>query len=121
MFWLYSKKEIKLLLNTTLLLFVAFALLLGQSWNNALQEDSELTANTVGVFAGVEENGVNTLAVQLDEREKVLNARELALATSQSTGNKKVLLLITLMGCGLLGLILMNFYLDSKRRRSLVG
>ncbi|HCC04849.1 TPA: hypothetical protein DEP58_00910 [Patescibacteria group bacterium] len=121
MFWLYSKREIKLLLNTTLVLFSAFALLLGQSWSIALQQDSDLTANTVGVYAGVEENGVNTLVAQLDEREKMLDARELALTTSQGSGDRKVLLLITLMGSGLLGLILMNFYLDSKRRKSLVS
>jgi len=121
MFWLYSKNETKLLLSTTLLLFAAFALLLGQSWGVSIEQDSNLTANTVGVYAGVEDNGVNTLVAQLDEREKVLDTRELALRTVQGTGDRKVLLLITLMGGGLLGLILMNFYLDSKRRRSLVS
>jgi len=121
MFWLYTKKEFKLLLNTTLLLFATFALLLGQSWSKALEHESELTANTVGVYAGVEENEVNTLVAQLDEREKVLNARELALNISQNSSDKKVLILITLVGGGLLGLILMNFYLDAKRRMSLAS
>lgn len=120
MFWLYSKKEVKLLLNATLLLFAAFALVLGQGWQ-VIHEQEQLTANSVSVYVGVEENEVNTLLAQLDEREKVLDAREVALNTAQNSGDKKVLLLITLMGGGLLGLILMNFYLDSKRRRSLIS
>ena len=80
---------------------------------------SYYAANSVGVFAGVEENEVNALATQLDARERALNAREEALLTAQSsTTDELTLLLLTLSGFGMFGLILLNFYLDGRRRMS---
>lgn len=119
MFWLYSKKEGKLLLNATLLLFASFALLLGQNWQALEERDAQLTANTVGIYAGVPENEVNTLLAQLDEREKVLEIREEAILQTENTSDRKTFILMLVVGSGLLGLILLNFYLDSKRRNSL--
>lgn len=116
---MYSKKETKLLLNTTLVLFAAFAIVLGQSWKLMQTTNTELTANSVGVFAGVPENEINGLVAQLDEREKALAVREATLVSTQSTPDSKVLMLVLAMGTGLLGLILLNFFLDSKRRNSL--
>jgi hypothetical protein len=38
---------------------------------------------------------------------------------SGNTTDETTLLLVTIVGAGLLGLILLNFYLDSRRRVSL--
>lgn len=121
MFWKYTRSETKLLLNATLLLAAAFALFVGQNWQMMLEQERYLTANTVGVYAGVEDNGVNSLVAQLEEREKELDARELALVKSNTLSNRNTLLGMMLTGMALFGLIMLNFYLDSKRRMSLVG
>lgn len=119
MFWEYSRKESKVLLIITLLLFTTGALLLTQYWRTATDHQT-LTANSVGVYAGVEANELNTLATQLNEKEESLIAREQALVRAQrGTSDEWTLYIVALVGASLLGLILMNFYLDSKRRRSL--
>jgi hypothetical protein len=118
MFWKYSKKESKSLLVATLLLFSAYALVLGVAWNNVVFEEFSLTANSVGVFAGVQKNEVNSLVAQLDAREQSIEAREQALLDNRRGFDDRTLLFITLAGFGLLGLILLNFYLDTKRRRN---
>jgi hypothetical protein len=121
MFWKYTRSETKLLLNATLLLVATFALFIGQSWKVVLEQERNLTANTVGVYAGVEANGVNTRVASLDKREKELDARELALVEANLKTTKNTLLGVMVLGAGLFGLILLNFYLDSKRRTSLTG
>jgi len=121
MFWAHSTRELKALLVATLMLFSAFALVAGGSLHNVALKYYEQTANTVGVFAGVKENELNTYVAELDERERVLVAREEALLASQSSSANSdiTLLLLTLSGFGMFGLILLNFYLDSRRRISL--
>jgi hypothetical protein len=120
MFWKYSRSETKQLLNATLIVFASFAIFVGHSWNISLEQERGLTANTVGVMAGVEDNGINTLAVKLDDRERELDARELALTNSNGSSDRKLLLGVMVLGASLFGLIMLNFYLDSKRRMSLV-
>jgi hypothetical protein len=106
----------KVLLVATLLLFSGYGLLLANSWRDAALTTGIQTASTVGVFAGVPENEVNRYMAQLTEREAQLVLREEALASAPAT-DTRTLLLITLIGAGLLGLILLNFYLDMHRRR----
>jgi len=119
MFWKYTRNETKTLLNITLLLFATYVIFVGQSWKTVLIEERNLVANTVGVFAGVEKNEVNTLTAQLDTREKELDARELALTQANIIAQKKLLSSMLLAGGALFGLILLNFYLDHKRRLSI--
>jgi len=111
-----------MLLNATLLLFAAYAFIIGHSWKDALQEQHMTTqANVVSVGAAVEETETNILVSQLDDRARELDAREAALtrqAPAPST-DTRTLALITVIGTGLLGLILLNFYLDHRRRMSL--
>lgn len=119
MFWERSRKEMKMLLVATLLLFSAFALVITNSWVALYTENSSLPANSVGIYASVQENGVNTLAAQLDAKERELNAREQAIIQLETKNDTIPLLLVSLTGLGLFGLILLNFYLDSKRRLSI--
>jgi hypothetical protein len=120
MFWKYTRSETKQLLNATLILFAGCALFVGHSWNVVVEQERSLTANTVGVMAGVEDNGVNTFVAQLDAREKELDALELALVQANSSSDRNMLIGVMILGASLFGLIMLNFYLDSKRRMSLV-
>lgn len=119
MLWRYSRKESKVLLVATLLLFTGYGLLLARDMQLVRRNDLMLTAQTVGVFVGVEENGINTLASQLDARARELDAREAMLVQAGTSTDARTLLLVAVVGAGLLGLILLNFYLDSKKRGSL--
>jgi len=122
MFWKYTRKDTKVMLSATLLLFASYAVFVAQSWEQVIKQDAELTANTVGIFVGVEENELNNLVSELDAREKNLEEREATFVNARTvTLDKKILLMMSLMGIGLLGLILLNFYLDSKRRMNLAG
>jgi hypothetical protein len=78
----------------------------------------------IGMTAGVEENGYNTIAQALKEKETILTERERYLAEkeavilrAESERNAKISFLAIGIGSVLLGLILLNFYLDAKRRR----
>lgn len=121
MFWQYTRRDSKVLLLATLAVFSAYGLLLARDLG--MGRDARMVpAQTIGVFAGVEENEVNTLAAQLRAREEELDAREAALSGAVPAQiNPTTLLAIVCIGAGLLGLILLNFYLDSTRRRSLAG
>jgi hypothetical protein len=63
------------------------------------------------------------LMAQLNERAQELDAREAAITaqTIPSGTDSRTLLFMVLIGGGLLGLILLNFYLDHQRRMSLPG
>jgi hypothetical protein len=120
MLWRYSRKDTKVLLLATLLLFSGYALLLAQDWQQALVTRPVLTASTVGVVASVNENDVNRYTAALDARARELDAREAALTGNNSVStDTTTLLTVSVIGIGLLGLILLNFYLDHKRRLSL--
>ncbi len=118
MFWKYTIKDTKVMLNATLLLFSVFAFFVGYGWKHAFETGQMITANTVGVYAGVEKNEVNTLMAQLEKKEKELDAKEMALVQRQNDYDKYTLGLISLVGFSLFGLILLNFYLDYKKRLS---
>lgn len=120
MMWRYSRRESKLLLLATLLMASGYALFLADGWHEYMR-GVPLTANSVGVLVSIEDNGINTLAAQLQERELQLQEREAALvaASAQPRTDSTVLLLLTVIGFSLLGLIMLNFYFDSKRRMSL--
>jgi len=121
MMWQYTQQETKVLLVATLFVFAGFGLLIASSWQTSAVAERQL-ANSVGVLAGVPENEYNSLAIALDERAEELDAREEALllqAQAQVDADQHMLLLISVIGAGLLGLILLNFYLDAHRRRTL--
>jgi len=120
MMWQYSRRDTKFLLLATLLVSSGFGLMLSQNWQTRAEYPvpQTLTANSVGILASVPPNEVNTLASQLEERERDITAREAILARS-AREDTRTLAVVSLMGAGLLGLILMNFYLDNRRRHSL--
>jgi tetrahydromethanopterin S-methyltransferase subunit G len=78
----------------------------------------------VGMYAGVEPNQYNLLAQQLDERSRELDAREAELAQQEvlikeTVGQERTsIVYATAIGFLLLLLVLLNFYLDWKRNRS---
>ena len=122
MMWQYSRRDLKVLLLATLLVFSGIGLMLGRDWRTASElsySTTFVTANSVGVLAAVPENSASTLAAQLDERARELDAREATLVRTQGT-DTRTLTIVSIMGAGLLGLILLNFYLDTRRRNSLV-
>ena len=121
MFWHCSQKDMKVLLLATMFVFSGYALLLAGDWAQVSRTEVALEAQTVGVYAGVQANETNVLVAKLDAWEEDLEARELALgqATQKNSTDTRTLFLVTIIGSGLLGLILLNFYLDSTRRRSL--
>jgi hypothetical protein len=123
MFWHYTRRESKVLLNATLIVFAAYAFLIAYSLDSALEREAALEANVISVGAAVDETETNVLMAQLDERARELDAREAALTAQPSpTGtDSRTLLFMALVGAGLLGLILLNFYLDHQRRMSLAG
>ncbi len=114
MLWQYTRRDTKVLLLAVLATFSAYGFLVGEGWRTA-SSGMHLTANTVAVMAGVEENRTNTLLAELNARERALAAREAA-AGAGLRSDDGILLVVTLIGTSLLGLILLNFYLDSRRR-----
>ena len=112
----------KVLLVATLLLFAGYGLLIANDWKHTADVGSQ-AANSVGVYAGVPEQEINRRLAQLDEREAVITERETAMAQAETRRaqetDDRTLLFISLTGNGRLGLILMNFYLDTQRRKSL--
>ena len=121
MLWHYTRREMKVLLLATLIVFSGYGFVLAHEWAQVVTTNLKLTANTVSVYAGVEPTEINTLAQQLDAREKDLDAREEALVRQGPVTQKDIrtLTVVSIVGAILLGLILLNFYLDSKRRYSL--
>lgn len=117
MFWKYSRNDSKVLLLATLLVFSAYALML---WNDLrdIRERERESAQAIGVFASVPENELSTAAGQLEERARALDAREALLIEAERGGDRKTITLVAVAGGVLLGLILLNFYLDHVRRRS---
>ncbi|MCK9352236.1 MAG: hypothetical protein WCT49_05420 [Candidatus Paceibacterota bacterium] len=78
----------------------------------------------IGMTAGVKDNGYNTLAqslkerdAALTERERLLSEKEAAILNAEGKGNAKLSFLVIGVGSLLLGLISLNFYLDAKRRK----
>lgn len=76
----------------------------------------------VGITAGVEKNPINTLAQNLRQKDLALTERERLLVEEESrlvrNGNTQDLsFLIIGFGTLLLFLILLNFYLDLKRKK----
>jgi len=79
----------------------------------------------VGMTAGVPKNEYNTLAQALKERDVAITEREKALAEKeanilqeQRVNDTKLSYLVISIGALLLSLILLNFYLDARRKRN---
>ncbi len=122
MFWKYSNKDTKLLLVATLFLFAAFALFISGSLKKIDNGKTSITANSIGVFAEVEQNEINSTMAKLDARSKELDLREARIMNNKSASfDRNTLLVMAVAGFGLFGLILLNFYLDFKRRISLAN
>ncbi len=79
--------------------------------------------NAVGLSVGVAENPFNKLALQLEEKEDLLNAKENNLTNLENELRKSsrtsniILLIIVFVLFILFFLILFNYYLDYKRRQ----
>ena len=117
MLWHYTRHEMKVLLITTLCVSAGCALVASHTLHK--EPAGDLSANTVGVFAGVAPNVVNTRMDELDARERALSAREAALTTAAPTSARWIVVEIV-AGVMLLGLLLLNFYLDHRRRVHIV-
>jgi len=118
MFWQYSHADTKTLLIATLLVFSGYALLLTQElFRDMGAQDQQ--AQTIGVYAQIEETPESVVAAELAEWESDLTVREVALARTMQANRSedtRELLVMMVVGVGLLGLILLNFYLDAHRR-----
>lgn len=120
MLWRYSRRDTKVLLLATLLVFSGYAVVLGQSWQDTLVRNQQmLLAESVGVLAAVPENEMNTYSAALDERSRQLDEREKAMGGQVSRADTTTLWVVTVGGMCLFGLILLNFYFDHKRRLSM--
>ncbi len=79
----------------------------------------------IGMYASIEPNEYNLLAQQLDERVKELDEKEAELKEQERQlveeiereNDAKAVVYITAIGSLLLVLVLLNFYLDWKRRK----
>lgn len=122
MLWRYTRRDTKILLLATVCVFTGYALILAQDWRVVRTQQSEsLGASTVGIYATVPETQESKIAQALRDKERELLARETALANlRQSKQDTVVLWYVSVVGGVLLVLILLNFYLDQKRRRSMV-
>ncbi len=118
MLWRYTRRDTKVLLLATLLTVSGYAYLLADSWKHELVQSMQ-TAQVVGVFASVAPNEANTRMAALDAREAELQARESLLFEEITRRDRTMLVIVTAIGAVLLVLILLNFYLDQKRRMSL--
>jgi hypothetical protein len=105
--------------DATVVAFMAivgvYALLLGANWNAYLNTQPA----AVGVSVGIAPTEANTKMAQLVEKEKELIEREVALQTTQQSVAANTPLSIiytTVMGLILLLMVLLNFYLDYRRR-----
>jgi hypothetical protein len=82
-----------------------------------------LASAVVGASAGVEPNSYNTYASQLKTKEEELKNREARVASAErGSGSGNALALLSFgMSTALFALLAINFYLDWKRRVSVVG
>lgn len=96
-----------------------YSALLASSWSDIYVETHRQPA-AVGVSVNVAENEYNALAEELSAKEQELQKREAALNAFPSgtpiEGPSNAIVYTTLVGLILLTLILMNFYLDYRRR-----
>lgn len=104
---------------------VCFMFMLGINPVNVSKFIGSRMGLAVGMSVGVEENPFNKLALELKNKENQLNEREQELDQKEmalNAENKKQDFLIMTMGFGiwvLFCLILINFYLDYKKRKKL--
>jgi hypothetical protein len=105
--------------DATVVAFMAivavYALLLGANWS--IYQGGQLAA--VGVSVGIAPTETNTKLAQIAQKEQELAEREALLQTTQVTLQENTPLSIiytTVMGLVLLLLVLLNFYLDYRRR-----
>ncbi len=84
--------------------------------------------SAVGINVSIPENPVNKFALQLKEKEDILNAREQDLDVRAQkyveSGRSSQNILIAILGVGvvlLFVLVIVNYYLDYKRKKSEQG
>jgi len=106
------------------LIVVIFFFELGLSPIDITKFAGSKIGSAVGMSVGVAENPFNKLALQLEEKEKILEEKEIELNKKEAELNKESILdndSLLLFSAGgilvLLVLILINFYLDYKRRK----
>ena len=96
-------------------------------WFNLAPIDGSSQSGSVGVGAGVEPNEFNTLARQVEEKERELDAREKEIIVREreverveyvETTDRGALVYTTIIGLILLALILLNFLMDIRRNRN---
>jgi hypothetical protein len=121
MLWRYTRRDTKLLLLATLCVFSGYAYMLAEDWRMVREEHASLPVSAVGLYASVSETDESRIAQELREKERELLAREAVLQNAEKKRSDSLMLWYA-SGIGgiLLALILLNFYLDYVRRRSLV-
>jgi len=131
---IFTRKEVRVVRLTALMLFafsvsVVFVQSAIHSRNTSAVRVGEQVvrqlASPVGVSAGVAQNGLNTLAQELREKEQLLLARENELGIDASMLRARILaqenretrlFILSLIASSLLFLLITwNFYLDYRR------
>lgn len=120
----------KLYTATGLLLVSLFSLLFYQNFfsdnPHVLSTAAGQVASVVGMSVEIESNQYNTLASVLQEKEEELNERELRIEemekqvlaelSEERKENRRIFLYISFVGLILLSLIMINFYMDWRKR-----
>ena len=80
--------------------------------------------NVVGMYASIEPNEYSMLAQEIKEKQAELDNREIAIAEKESvladdraTNDRTAVVYVTVISSLLLVLVMLNFYLDWKRRK----
>ena len=108
-----------IILLAVLVLVMAFILAQGIFDINPIALGKYFLAQ-VGVTVGVKPNPFNTLAQQLDKKEEDLKAKEQLLEKrilEENNLGDQTLQYLLFIGGGLLALVVLNFYLDYRRKR----
>lgn len=125
-----KKKTISIIVIVVVILLLAVGTILPQTVALRMKlfayRVSDQLGNAVGVSLGVPSNEYNKLAQELSTYEKNLQEREgdialreqdVAVREEEVQKETRALIYASLFGVILLGLILLNFYMDWKRRR----
>jgi predicted nucleic acid-binding Zn ribbon protein len=121
------------MIRTTTLLLILFLLFLVVATSVVLEDVYKVGLHTlakyylaqIGITVSIPPNPFNILAQQLKEKESTLSAKEqeiqqkeTLLKEQEREKKDKIILYFSLVGVVLLILVLVNFYLDYRRRRT---